>query len=138
MGPTGYVRVSFVESEGATKKSEFKEKALVLLIDQLEEVQKSGVKPEDITILVRENSDAELIAKALWEKKKSDAKPGCTYDVITSDTLKIGQSPVVRFVVNFFKIYARKKPQLFRAEILYGYYRILVPMMDIKWRKSRC
>ena len=131
-GHKGYVRVSFVDSEGATKKSEFKEKALMMLIEQLEEVQRSGVKPEQITILVRENADAELIAKALWEKKKMDSQPGCIYDVITSDTLKIGQSPVVRFVVNFFKIYARKNPQLIRAEILYGYYRILLPMMALE------
>ncbi len=125
----GYVKISFVNPEGATKKSEFRENALVLLIGQIENVQQSGVKAEDITILVRENAEAALVAKALWEKKKTDALPGCSYDVITSDTLKIGLSPVVRFVVNFFKIYARKEPQLVRAEILFGYYRILLPMM---------
>ena len=95
------------------------------MIEQLEEVQKSGVKAEEITILVRENSVAGKIAKALWERKKSDPQPGCTYDVITSDTLKIGQSQVVRFVVNFFRFFTRKEPQKVRAEILYGYYRLL-------------
>jgi ATP-dependent exoDNAse (exonuclease V) beta subunit len=129
-GLDGYVKISFVETEGTVRKSEFREKALVLLIEQLESVQKLGVLAEEITILVRENSEAELIAKALWKKKKNDPQPGCRYDVITSDTLKIGQSPVVRFVVNFFKFFTRKDPQLIRAEILYGYYRILFPMMD--------
>ena len=128
--PEGTVKISFVDSEGARNKSGFREKALVLLIEQLEATQKSGIRAEEITILVRENSEAEKVAKALWERKKTDAQPGCIYDVITSDTLKIGQSPVVRFVVNFFKIFARKEPQLVRAEILYGYYRILLPMME--------
>ncbi|HWR99079.1 MAG TPA: 3'-5' exonuclease, partial [Prolixibacteraceae bacterium] len=86
-------------------------------------------KAEEISILVRENSEAEKIARALWERKKTDAQPGCVYDVITSDTLKIGQSQVVRFVVNFFRLFARKDSLQVRGEILYGYYRILEPMM---------
>ena len=123
--PEGHVKITFVDAEEAKSKSGFREKALALLIEQLEEVQKSGVKAEEITILVRENSVAGKIAKALWERKKSDPQPGCTYDVITSDTLKIGQSQVVRFVVNFFRFFTRKEPQKVRAEILYGYYRLL-------------
>ena len=129
-GSDGCVKLSFVETEGTVKKSEFRDKALILLIEQLECVQKSGVQAEEIAILVRENSEAEKIAKALWERKKNDPQPGCSYDVITSDTLKIGQSPVVRFVVNLFKFFTRKDPQLVRAEILYGYYRVLFPLMD--------
>ncbi|MCX6220735.1 MAG: UvrD-helicase domain-containing protein, partial [Bacteroidia bacterium] len=123
--PEGYVKITFVDAEEAKYKSGFREKALVHLIGQLEKVQKSGVKAEEITILVRENSEAGMIAKALWERKKSDPQPSCIYDVITSDTLKIGQSQVVRFVVNFFRFFTRKEPQKVRAEILYGYYRIL-------------
>ncbi len=126
----GYVRITFSDPEGGTKKSDFREKALILLIEQLEKVQQSGVKAEEITILVRENAEAELVARALWEKKKMDAVAGCSYDVITSDTLKVGQSPVVQFVVNFFRIFARKEPQLARAELLYGYYRILLPLIN--------
>ncbi len=128
--PEGYVRISFTDPEEGTNKKDFKLQALVILIDQLEKVQQSGVKAEEITILVRENAEAEIVAKALWEKKKNDAVPGCSYDVITSDTLKIGQSPVVRFVVNFFRIFASKEPRLARAELLYGYYKILLPLMD--------
>lgn len=126
----GYVKITFVDTEKGDGKNKFREKALALLVEQLEQVQLSGIKAEEITILVRENSEAEKVAKALWEKKKSDALPGCSYDVITSDTLKIGQSPVVRFVVNFFRFFAGKEPQLARAEILYGYYRILKPAME--------
>ncbi|HWR99449.1 MAG TPA: UvrD-helicase domain-containing protein, partial [Prolixibacteraceae bacterium] len=127
--PEGHVRITFVDQEGSKSRNEFREKAMVLLIEQLETVQKSGVKAEEISILVRENSEAEKIARALWERKKSDAQPGCVYDVITSDTLKIGQSQVVRFVVNFFRLFARKDSLQVRGEILYGYYRILEPMM---------
>jgi len=123
--PEGHVKITFVDAEEAKSKSGFREKALVHLAEQLEEVQKSGVKAGEITILVRENSEAGKIAKALWERKKNDPQPGCIYDVITSDTLKIGQSQVVRFVVNFFRFFTRKEPQKVRAEILYGYYWIL-------------
>ena len=128
----GYVRISFTDPDGGNNKKDFREKALVILIDQLERVQQSGVKAEEITILVRENAEAEIVAKALWEKKKCDPVSGCIYDVITSDTLKIGNSPVVRFVVNFFRFFARKETQLARAELLYGYYKILLPLMDLE------
>lgn len=124
----GYVKMSFIEPEGSSTKGEFRAKALSLLIEQMEKVQLSGVYPEEITILVRDNSDGEKIAKAFWERKKGDPQPGVKYDVITSDTLKIGGSPVVLFVVNFFKFFTRKEPQLVRAEILFGYYKVLFPL----------
>ena len=128
-GKDGLVRISFVEPD-SLKKVDFRVKALKLLIEQIETVQKAGVKSEDIAILVRENSEAKLVANALWERKKSDAQPGCTYDVITSETLKIGESPVVRFVVNFFRYFGQKDSKQIRAELLYGYYKTLRPGMD--------
>lgn len=123
----GYVSLTFVDQEAAKNKSDFRESALKLLVEQLEKVQLAGVKAEEMTILVRENSEAEKIARTLWERKKSDPQPGCIYDVITSDTLKVGQSQVVRFVVNFFRFFTRKEANQIRSEILYGYYRILLP-----------
>lgn len=126
--PGGYVNLAFIDSEGSKSKNDFREKATTLLIDQLEMVQRNGVKAEDIAILVRDNSEAGKIAKALWERKGTNPQPGCIYDVITSDTLKIGQSQVVRFVVNFFHFFARKDQPRVRAEILYTYYKILQPL----------
>jgi ATP-dependent exoDNAse (exonuclease V) beta subunit len=128
--PGGYVRLSFIEADGSSRKSDFMGKALSELIVQLEAVQRSGVRADEITILVRENSEAEKVAKALWERKKTNPQPGCSYDVITSDTLKIGQSPVVRFLVNFFRVFTRKETQPVRGEILYSYYRVLLPLID--------
>lgn len=124
----GAVKMLFVESDGSKSKNAFREKAMVLLVAELERVQQLGVKAEDIAILVRENAEAGKIANALWERKKTAAIPGCIYDVITSDTLRIGQSKVVGFVVNFFQFFIRKDPKPVRAEILYNYYRILLPM----------
>jgi len=124
----GLVRISFIDPEEAKSKSSFRESALKLLVGQLESVQQAGVKAEEMTILVRENSEAEKIARALWERKKTNPQPGCQYDVITSDTLKVGQSQVVRFVVNLFRFFTGKSQHQIRAEILYGYYRILLPL----------
>ncbi len=124
----GFVSITFVDPDASKSKNDFRESSLKLLVEQLESVQKAGVKAEEMTILVRENSEAEKIARALWERKKSDPQPGCIYDVITSDTLKVGQSQVVRFVVNFMQFFTSKETKQIRAEILYGYYRILLPM----------
>ncbi len=123
----GYVNLAFVDQEAAKNKNDFRESALKILVEQLEKVQLAGVKAEEISILVRENSEAEKIARALWERKKTVPQPGCIYDVITSDTLKVGQSQVVRFVVNFFRFFTHKEVHQLRGEILYGYYRLLLP-----------
>ncbi len=125
----GLVEMRFIEPDGTASKGAFREKALKLLMEELERVQIAGVKAEDIAILVRENSEAGLIANALWERKKCAAVPGCSYDVITSDTLKIGQSTVVGFVVNFMKFFLRRDSLQLRGELLYTYYRILQPLM---------
>jgi ATP-dependent exoDNAse (exonuclease V) beta subunit len=125
----GVVELRFVEPEGAANKGAFREKALELLLEELERVQVAGVKAEDIAILVRENSEAGLIANALWERKKRAAVPGCIYDVLTSDTLKIGQSIVVGYVINFMRFLLRRDSKQLRGELLYAYYRILQPLM---------
>jgi ATP-dependent exoDNAse (exonuclease V) beta subunit len=125
----GVVEMRFIEPDGSANKGAFREKAIALLLEELERVQLAGVKAEDIAILVRENSEAGLIANALWERKKRAALPGCIYDVLTSDTLKIGQSSVVGFVINFLRFFLRRDSKQLRGELLYAYYRILQPLM---------
>lgn len=126
---SGMVQIAFADMDGSKLKSDFQSKALNMLIEQLEMAQLSGVKPEEMSILVRENAEAELIARAFWERKKNSPQPGCIYDVITSDTLKVGQSRVVKFVVNLLQFLVGKEKARMRAEVLYTYYIELLPVL---------
>ncbi|MCE1198867.1 MAG: UvrD-helicase domain-containing protein [Marinilabiliales bacterium] len=132
--PHGLVQLTFVDFEGK-RKGEFRTAALEHLLIKIEEAQLAGVKPDEMTILVRENAEAETIARALWEKKKNNPVDGCFYDVITSDTLKIGQSVVVKFIIGFFRFFTGKDQPLVRAELILTYETLLLPLIkqDRTW-----
>jgi len=102
----GYVRLQFIENEDSKKKSDYREMAIAEMITQIEAVQENGVRPGDIAILVRGKSEGSMIAKALLDRKISNSDSPYCYDVISNDSLIIGQSPVVRFILNFFRLFA--------------------------------
>jgi len=50
--------------------------------------------------------------------------------VISSDSLIIGQSPVVRFILNFFTLFSAGKNNIVKAELIYGYFNYLYPLIS--------
>ena len=126
----GYVRLKFIENEETKNKGEFRELAIAELIVQIEITQANGVRPGDIAILVRGKKDGTMIAKALLDRKIMN--PGSTYcyDVISNDSLIIGQSPVVRFILNFFSLFAGQENEIIKADLVFSYTIYLLPMID--------
>ena len=126
----GYVRLQFIENEDSKKKDDYRDLAISEMITQIEAVQANGVRPGDIAILVRGKSEGSLIAKALLDRKISNADSPFCYDVISNDSLIIGQSPVVQFILNFFKLYAGSDNNIVKADLVYGYFNYLSPLIE--------
>ena len=126
----GYVRLQFIENQETKNKDEFRELAIAELIVQIEATQANGVRPGDIAILVRGKREGSMIAKALLDRKIMN--PGSTYcyDVISNDSLIIGQSPVVRFILNFFSLFAGQENEILKADLVFSYSIYLLPMID--------
>lgn len=125
----GYVKVQFFESEDTRKKGAYREVAIEALINQIETVQGNGVRPSDIAILVRGKLEGSMIAQALLERKIGNPGSPCCYDVISNDSLIIGQSPVVRFILNFFTLFAEGENDIVKADLIYGYSNYLAPLI---------
>ena len=126
----GYVRVQFIENEDSRRKSDYRDLAIAAMITQIEFVQSNGVLPGDIAILVRSKSEGSMIAKALLDRKNANTDNSFCYDVISNDTLIIGQSPVVQFILNFFTLFAGSDDDIVKANIIYGYYNYLAPLAE--------
>jgi ATP-dependent exoDNAse (exonuclease V) beta subunit len=125
----GYVCVQFIEADESRSKGEYRELAIKQLISRIEEVQKNGVRPGDIAILVRGKSEGSMIAKALLSRKTQNAATSFCYDVISNDSLIIGQSPVIRFILNFFTLFTGPDNSIVKADLIYGYYNYLNPLI---------
>jgi len=126
----GYVRLQFIENEESRKKSDYRDLAINEMITQIEAVQANGVRPGDIAILVRGKSEGSMIAKALLDRKISNSESPYCYDVISNDSLIIGQSPVVQFILNFFRLFAGSENDIVKADLVYGYFNYLAPLIE--------
>lgn len=129
-GPEGYVKLQFIENDETLKKEEFRIRALENMMTQIETAQDNGVRPCDIAILVRGKKEGSMVAKSLLDRKNNfPDRPYC-YDVISNDSLIIGQSPVVRFILNFFVLFAGSEHDIVKADLVFGYYHDLLPLID--------
>ena len=126
----GYVKVQFLESDDSRKKGDYRDLAVEALIAHLELVQDNGVRPEDIAILVRSKAEGSLVAKSLLDRKTSNPNSPYCYDVISGDSLIIGQSPVVRFILNFFTLFSSGNDNIVKVDLIYGYFNYLFPLIS--------
>ncbi len=125
--PQGHVVVRFVENGESQRKQDTRGQALELMIAQIEAAQSRGISPGDIAILVRTKNEGAMVAQALFDRKAQATDSTFCYEVISNDSLLIGQSAVVSFILNFFRILSMQGNNLIRAELIYSYYRVLVP-----------
>ena len=128
----GYTRVEFLDVESNRKKGEFREAAINEMIRQIEAVQDKNVPPGKIAILVRSKNDGALVARALLDKKSAQTNSHYCYDVISNDSLIIGQSPVVGFILNFFNHFVNPDTDIVKADLIYTYYNYLAPKTNGK------
>ena len=123
----GYVRIEFVDK--SQNSEPYVLDVISKLIPELERVQQAGVPPSEIAILVRNKKEGSSIANALLEHKNRNPESPFCYDVISNDTLQIGQSPSVCFILNFLTLFASGENDILKADLLYGYYNFLNPLI---------
>jgi len=66
----------------------------------------------------------------LLDRKISNPDAPFCYDVISNDSLNIGQSPVVQFILNFFTLFSGSDNDIVKADLIYGYYNYLAPLVS--------
>lgn len=127
-GDDGYVRIDLMENEG--NKEDFRQMAIGRTISDIENMQELGYEPGDMAILVRNKREGAEIARALLEKKLANPNTSYSYDVISNDSLFVGNAATVKFVLNYFHILAGPKNKIREAEMIHEFFFYLLPSMS--------
>lgn len=114
----GHVQISFIDAESVEA---FKQKSLERLPELLVRLQKNGYQLRDIAFLVRNKVDGVLIADTLLRYKASGKDKSFKFDIISDESLYIGSSPSVRFVVNLLAYLYNPKEMLSHILATYEY-----------------
>lgn len=102
----GFVSIHFMEVE---KASDFKEKKLSQITDIIRDLAAKNYPIKDICVLTRSNGSASEIAGHLV---------ALGFPVVSSESLKLSVSPIIRMLVAFLKLLSEPKDQLAFAEFL--------------------
>lgn len=94
----GYVNISFYDNKQEQEPSK------PIIIERIEQLQEQGYSAGDTAILVRTNAQASQIASMLLDYKRQHLDSKYCYDVVTSEALTIGSSPMVNFVVSVLRL----------------------------------
>lgn len=110
----GYVNINFFDY---AKDSELSANELSnrRVIEILEELKTDGYKPKDILVLVRTADNSRDISQVITDQG---------YDVVSSLSLLVKNSPKVNLILNALRFITDSSNTLARTEMLYNYSRI--------------
>lgn len=97
----GLVEISFLNDN----QKGHDEYVLDKLVSKVEDLQRSGIKPEQIAILIRRNKDIPRIGIYFSKYKTSDRKdPDLCYDIVSDDAFLLDSSRSVRIIIDAFRL----------------------------------
>ncbi len=130
----GFVHLEFIREndftgeEDAQAGAKWKEIALEKVPGHLEKLQSMGVPLKDIAILVRKNDEGQKIAAHLLRYKNSEkAKPGCRYDVVSNESLRIDGASSVNLLLGAMRYLLNADDAIARAQLGYEFARFHDP-----------
>lgn len=126
----GYVNISFLSAQeeeednenGAANILSWKEEVLKRIPNMVESFQDQGYALKDIAFLVRNKRDGKLIAdRLLAYKSLPEAKPGYSYEVISSESLMIGASVSVCMILNALRYFDNQTNVIAKANMIHDF-----------------
>ncbi len=117
----GYINISIIPSESRLS-NEWKKDAIIKTIKSIEELQNNGFNPRDITLLVRNNCEAQELLKALksWSKTTS-ADPRVCYDAVASSALLLAKDPHITLIIDALYYIQDQQDNFFLAKLICSY-----------------
>jgi len=116
---TGYVCVQFLTD---TEQLNWKEQSLQKLPQIIEQLQDKGFTLRDIAILTRTNKEGLSTAETLLKYKETHPGSRYKYDIITEDSLTVGSSMSVRWMIEMFRYLSQPEVASYRelAQVAYA------------------
>ncbi len=97
-GKRGYVNITLYHEDPENKNS------IPPVIEHIKQLQARGYAPGDIAILVRRHVEGARIAEEILSYKQQHPDSPYGFDVVTQDTLRIGNAPITSFILACFKL----------------------------------
>lgn len=117
----------FQKSEGES----WKDRVMTELPATIERLQDLGFEPRDIAILVRKSDDGKQVIERLMRYKNTgECREGYSYDAVSNESLFLGNSSVIRLLINTIKYGLNPKDAIARAEISFNYYQLQKEFAD--------
>ncbi len=110
----GFVHAHFFED-----KDQWKDSALAQATRYIEQLQRLGVQPGEITILVRKKEEGKHIISHLLDRKMNASAEGVVYDVVSSESLLISGASVVNFLIAALRYLHNPTNDIARAQLAY-------------------
>ncbi|MCF6367104.1 MAG: UvrD-helicase domain-containing protein [Bacteroidales bacterium] len=112
----GKIQINFIKKDDENEKDNFPK-----LIDNL--IKNKKYNPKDIGILVRKNKQAKKVVDLLLDYQ-NDNKNSEKYQIISNDSLYIGNSTSVKLIICAMKYIHNKSDELNLAQMIYEYQNI--------------
>ena len=115
----GHVKINFIKKE---KEIKLDDQILAELPETIEELQENGYTASDIAFLTRNKAEGVKIASFFMNYKTTDeAKENCCYEVVSSESLYLGKSSVVRVLIGAIKLLYNEKSLIHQKNLDYDY-----------------
>lgn len=101
------------------------------LIAKVEELQNQGLKPGDIAIITRKNTEISLIGKAFADYKISETAPkNICFDIVSDEAFLLESSKAVNLIIDVFRLLLDPDDQILQSIIKLDY------LQDVKKQKE--
>ena len=121
----GFVQIQFLEGN---EEKNWDEIALEQMTASIERLQQTGTSLRDIAILVRRNKEGQRIADHLLHYKDSDkAIPGCSYDVVSNESLRLERAATVNLLLGAMRYLLNTDDPIARAQVSFEYAKLHAP-----------
>ncbi len=105
----GYVKVMFAPQEVTASDSDesvsFNAFVIESMLAEIDRQLSAGYRPKDIAVLVRKHWQGEEVIDALVKAMASDEWTHGHIDIVSSDAVSIGSSPVIRLIIAVMRLY---------------------------------
>lgn len=127
----GFIHIEFTPQDSSLEDnhSTWKENALDKMGFMIRSLEDHGVAAGEITILVRKATDGKEVAEWLFQEKEQNKSEKYCYDVISNDSLLIGSSPVVKFLIAFLQYVHDPSDLINRTFLVSEYIRYIYPVL---------
>jgi ATP-dependent helicase/nuclease subunit A len=125
-GKKGMAEVHFLE------ETDFEKQSLELLVEQVKQLQDSGLKASETAILLRKNKEGASVVEAFLEASKKKENAGYNLSVLSNESLFLYASRGVNFVILVIELLIDSEAKIQKVALLHLWLSWLKPALKEK------